>query len=153
MNSWTVRNNYLIPLISELIDKLVGKKHFTKMNLRWGYNNVRIKKSDEWKAAFTTPDRAFELTVMYFGLMNLPSTFQTMMNNIFQDLINRGLVIIYIDDILIATESLVGHREIVEEVLQRLLDNDLFIKPEKCIMYPTCDKLLNRIRVTPGNPR
>jgi len=64
-----------LPLISDLIDSIGKKKVFTKMNLRWGYNNVRIKEGDEWKAAFSMPEESFEPTVMFFGLTNLPATF------------------------------------------------------------------------------
>jgi len=106
----------------------VGKrKVFTKLDLRWGYNNVRIKEGDEWKVAFTN-----EPTVMYFGLTNSPATFQTMMNDLFQDLINQGDTATFIDDILVATDTEEGHDELVEEVLKRLEENDLFVKPEKC---------------------
>ena len=82
LNSGTVRNNYPLPLISELVDKVGKAKYFTKFDLRWGYNNVQMKEGDEWKAAFTTHRGAFEPLVMYFGLMNSPATFQTMMNSI-----------------------------------------------------------------------
>ena len=64
LNSWTIRNNYPLPLISELVDKVGKAKYFTKFNLRWGYNNVRIKKGDEWKAAFTTHRGAFRLNLL-----------------------------------------------------------------------------------------
>ena len=105
---------------------------FTKLDLRWGYNNVRIKEGDEWKAAFTTHIGAYEPTVMYFGLTNSPATFQTMMNDLFRDLINQGDMATFINDILVATEMEEGHDELVEEVLKRLEENNLFIKPEKC---------------------
>jgi len=75
LNEWMVKNNYPLPLISDVIKNIGTKKVFTKMNLRWGYNNVRIKKGDEWKAAFTTPEGSFEPTVMFFGLTNSPVTF------------------------------------------------------------------------------
>ena len=75
LNSWTIKNNYLLPLISDLIDSIEKKKMFTKMDLRWGYNNVRIKKGDEWKAAFSTPEGLFKPTVMFFGLTNSPAMF------------------------------------------------------------------------------
>jgi len=75
---------------------------------------------------------AYEPTVMYFGLMNSPATFQTMMNDLFRDLINQGDTAIFIDDILVATEIEEGHDKLVEEVLKRLEENDLFVKPEKC---------------------
>ena len=69
---------------------------------------------------------------MYFGLMNSPATFQTIINDLFQDLINQGDTVTFIDDILVATETEEGHDELVEEVLRRLEENDLFVKPEKC---------------------
>jgi len=105
---------------------------FTKLDLRWGYNNVRIKEGDEWKAAFTTYIGAYEPTVMYFGLTNSPATFQTMMNDLFRDLINQGDTAAFTDDILVATDTEEEHNELVEEVLKRLEENNLFVKPEKC---------------------
>lgn len=131
LNEWTIPNNYPLPLISQLVDKLQGTKWFTKMDLRWGYNNVRIKEGDEWKAAFVCHRGSFEPLVMYFGLMNSPATFQTMMNELFADM--EDVVIIYMDNLLIYTKgSKEEHEEVVKQVLQRLRDNDLFIKPEKC---------------------
>jgi len=82
--------------------------------------------------AFTTYIGAYKSTVMYFGLTNSPATFQTMMNDIFQDLINQGDTATFIDDILVAMDTEKGHDELVEEVLKRLEENDLFVKPEKC---------------------
>ena len=83
LNAITVKNAYPLPLIGELIDKLKGAKLFTKMDVRAGYNNVRIKEGDQWKAAFATPFGLFEPTVMFFGLCNSPAMFQSMMNHIF----------------------------------------------------------------------
>ena len=77
-----VKNNYLLPLISDVLENIRTKKMFTKMNLRWGYNNVRIKEGDEWKAAFMMPEGLFKPTVMFFGLTNSPATFQVMMNEL-----------------------------------------------------------------------
>lgn len=116
----------------ELIDKLKGAKYFTKLDVRWGYNNVRIKEGDEHKAAFVTNRGLFEPTVMFFGLTNSPATFQNMMNNIFADFIAEGKVTVYLDDILIFSANLEEHRRIVTEVLRRLKENNLFLKPEKC---------------------
>src|SRR6202453_5042449 len=131
LNSHTVKNNYPLPLISELVDKLRGSKFFSKMDLRWGYNNLRIKEGDEWKAAFTTNRGSFEPTVMFFGLTNSPASFQTMMNAILKDLIDEGHVVVYMDDILVFTKDLKEHQRIVNEVLKRLKENDLFLKPQK----------------------
>jgi len=105
---------------------------FTKLDLRWGYNNIRIKEGDEWKAAFTTYIRAYEPTVMYFGLTNSPATFQTMMNDLFRDLINQGDMATFINNILVAIDTEEEHNELVEEILKRLEENNLFVKPKKC---------------------
>ena len=127
-----IKNGYPLPLIADILDGVGKRKVFTKLDLRWGYNNVRIKEGDKWKAAFTTHIGAYEPTVMYFGLTNFSTTFQTMMNNLFRDLINQGDMAIFIDDILVATDTEEGHDELVEEVLKRLEENDLFVKPKKC---------------------
>jgi hypothetical protein len=133
LNELTVRNTYPLPLIKELVNQLVGKEWFTKFDVRWGYNNVRIKDGDQWKAAFKTNRGLFEPTVMFFGLTNSPATFQTMMDELFREETAKGDVIIYMDDILIATSgSLDRHRSEVVHVLQKLKDNDLYLKPEKC---------------------
>ncbi len=128
----TIKNCYPLPLILELIDKLRGAKYFMKLDVRLGYNNVRIKEGDEAKAAFRTNRGLYEPTVMFFGLTNSPATFQWMMNDIFRDLIAEGKVTIYLDDILIFSKDLKEHRQIVKRVLQRLRENKLFLKAEKC---------------------
>ena len=132
LNTITVKNKYPLPLISELIEKLRGARYFTKLDVRWGFNNVRMKKGDEWKAAFRTNRGLFEPLVMFFGLTNSPATFQTMMNDIFHDLITEGFVVVYLDDILIFTETIEQHRTITRRVLQLLKENQLFLKPDKC---------------------
>jgi len=132
INQWTIKNEYPLPLIADILDRVGKRKVFTKLDLRWGYNNVRIKERDKWKAAFTTHIGAYEPTVMYFGLINSPATFQTMINNLFRDLINQGDMVTFIDDILVAIDMEEEHDELVEEVLKRLEENDLFVKPEKC---------------------
>jgi len=131
LNNQTVKNNYPLPLIAELIDNMGSKKVFTKMDLRWGFNNMRIKEGDEWKGAFTMHIGSFEPTVMFFGMTNLPATFQVMMNEILRDLINEGKVAAFIDDVLVGMEIEEGHDKVVEEILRRLEENDLYVKPEK----------------------
>ena len=81
---------------------------------------------------FTTLERSFEPMVMFFGLINSSMTFQTMMNKILQDLINAGKVAIFIDDVIIGTEGEEIHDKLVEEVVRRLAENDLYVKLEKC---------------------
>jgi len=105
---------------------------FTKLDLRWRYNNIRIKEGDKWKAVFTTYIGAYEPIVMYFGLTNFSATFQAMMNDLFCDLINQGDIATFINDILVAIDTEEGYDELVKKVLKRLEENDLFVKPEKC---------------------
>jgi len=119
-------------LISNVLENIGTKKIFTKIDLRWRYNNVRIKEGDEWKAVFTTPEGLFEPTIMFFGLMNSPATFQAMINELLRDLINIGKVAVFIDDIIVGTETEEGHDELVVEVIRKLEENDLYVKPEKC---------------------
>jgi len=102
-----------------------------------GYNNVRIKEGDEWKAAFKMNKGLFEPTVMFFGLCNLPSIFQNMMNDIFKDEINEEWLLIYIDDILIFTNNHSKMEEYTKRVLQKLHDNDLFLNLNKCVFDVT----------------
>jgi len=132
LNEWTVKNNYPLPLILDVLKNIGTKKVFTKMDLRWGYNNVRIKEGDDWKAVFTTPEGLFEPTVMFFGLTNSPAMFQAMMNELLRDLMNTGKVAVFIDDVIVGIEIEEGHDELVAEVIKRLEENDLYVKPEKC---------------------
>jgi hypothetical protein len=132
LNAITRKNRYPLPLIDDLIHRLKGARYFTKLDVRWGYNNVRIREGDEWKAAFHTNRGLFEPLVMYFGLTNSPATFQTMMNEIFQDLITEGVVSVYLDDILIFTDSLEEHRRITHLVLDRMREHKLYLWLEKC---------------------
>ena len=132
LNEWMIKNNYLLPLILDVLENIGTKKLFMKMDLRWGYNNMRIKEGDEWKAAFMTLEGSFEPTVMFFGLTNSPATFQAMMNKLLRDLINTGKVAVFIDDVIVGTETEEGHDELVAEVIKRLEENDLYVKLEKC---------------------
>ena len=133
LNDQTVKNNYLLLLITDLIDNMGSKQVFTKMDLWWRFNNVRIKEGNEQKEAFITHIGFFELIVMFFGITNSPATFQTMMNEILRDMINKGKVVTFVDDILVGMETKEEHDKIVEKVLKRLKENDLYIKLEKCI--------------------
>jgi len=106
LNEITKKNVAPIPLIPELVDKLLGARFFTKLDIRWGYNNVRIHPNDIEKTAFKTLLGLFESLVMTFGLCNAPATFQTFMDMQFADIIATGHVVIYLDDILIFAETL-----------------------------------------------
>ena len=101
LNKWTIPNKYPLLLIPKLIYKISGKRWSTKFDIRWGYNNVCIKEGDEWKAAFKTSNGLFEPTVMFFGLTNSPTTFQTMIDDKLKEEINSGDILVYMDDIVV----------------------------------------------------
>jgi len=133
LNSWTIKNNYPLPLISDLIDNIGKKKVFMKMDLRWGYNNVRIKEKDNSKIAFSMSENVFEPTGIFFALTKSLVTFQTMMNNLLRNIIETKDVVVFIDDVMVGIETEKRHDNIVEEVLRKMAENNLFVKPEKCI--------------------
>ena len=142
LNKWMLRNRNISPLIPQVIDRLAGCTLFTKFDVRWGYNNVRIKEGDEWKAAFLTPKGLFKPLVMFFGLTNSPATFQMMVNTMFRPQVASGSFSIYMDDGVVHTGQLpfetkeehrVRHQRLVHEVFDILEANDLYLKPEKCL--------------------
>ena len=132
LNNWTIKNSYPLPLISNILDKLKGAKYFTKLDVQWGYNNICIHKGDEWEAAFKTNKRLFKPTVMFFGMCNSPAMFQAMMDDIFVGMINRKLVIIYMDNILIFAKTKEELERITKMVLAKLQEHDLFLTAKKC---------------------
>ena len=105
LNQITIKDKTPLPLIGEIIDKLKEARYFNKLDLIWGYNNIQIKEGDEWKATFLTNKRLFELQVMYFGLCNLPGTFQRMMNSMFWELLHEGILANYMDDFIILART------------------------------------------------
>ena len=131
-NEWMVKKNYPLPFISDVIKNISTKKIFMKIDLRQGYNNVRIKEGDKQKAVFTTLKKSFEPTVIFFRLTNSPATFQTMMNELLRDLINTGKVVAFIDNMIIGMKDEEGYDELVAEIVKRLEENDLYVKLEKC---------------------
>jgi hypothetical protein len=119
LNNWMIKHSYPLPLISEIMDKLKGMKYFTKLDVCWGYNNVRIRKGDKWKAAFRTNKGLFKPTVMFFGICNSLATFQAMMD-IFMTMIDNQLVIVYMDNILIFADTKEELERITKLVLEKL---------------------------------
>lgn len=132
LNEMTKKNRYPLPLIADLLNKMKKAKYFSKLDIHWGYNNIRMADGDEEKAAFITNCGLYEPLVMFFGLTNSPTTFQMMMNDIFHNLILEGKVIVYLDDILIFSEDLDDHKKTVKMVLTLLRQHKLTCKPEKC---------------------
>jgi Reverse transcriptase (RNA-dependent DNA polymerase) len=134
-----------VQLGETLTDKLKGAKYFTKLDVCWGYNNVQIRKGDEWKAAFKTNKGLFEPTVMFFGMCNFPATFQAMMDDILMTMIDNRLVIVYMDDILIFADTKEELERITKQVLVKLREHNLFLKAKKCKFCQTRIKYLGII--------
>ena len=131
-NEWTIKNAYLLPLISEIMDKLKGTKCFMKLDIQWGYNNIRIKEEDKWKAASKMDWGLFEPTVMFFGMCNSLATFQSMMDSIFIEEIEDGVTIVYMDNILVYAMTPELLEKYTKWILQKLWDHNLFLKAKKC---------------------
>jgi len=133
LNQLTTPSKYLLPLISELLDKTKGGKWFTRLNLKNRYNLIRIAHGHEGKTAFHTKKGLFEYTVMPFGLINAPTTFQEMMDTVFKDMEE---CIWYLDNILIYRgETDAEHQRLVEQVLQRCIQHVLAINLSKSKFY------------------
>src|SRR6266478_2935955 len=132
LNEIMLKNSYPLALVSDVLTRLHDAEWFTTLDLHWGFNNVRLKEGDEWKAAFSMNHGLFEPLVMFFRLCNSPATFQTMMNDILRPFIDRNEAICYMVDILIYSTSLADHQRITREILQTLRSYKLFLQPEKC---------------------
>ena len=145
INKWTVPDHYPLPLIDQLIMSLTSSMVFTKLDVRWGFNNIRIEPEDQFCAAFITPYGTYIPLVMFFGLCNSPATFQRVMNNLFDSLLCTGCVIIYVDDIPIPTPTLESHIPLVKQVLAMLQSNQLSLKPSKCDFHKDTVKYLGRL--------
>ena len=144
LNDITVKNKYPLPLMSSAFYSLQGATVFTKLDLRNAYHLVRIKEGDEWLTGFNTPMGHFEYQVMPFGLSNAPAVFQSLVNDVLRDMIGL-FVFVYLDDILIFSKELSSHIQHVKQVLQRLLENRLFVKAEKCDFHAHTTSFLGYI--------
>ena len=136
LNAITVKNKYPLPLMSSTFEPLSQATIFTKLDLRSAYHLVRIREGDEWKTAFKTARGHYEYLVMPFGLTNAPAVFQALINDVLRDMLDV-FVVVYLDDILIFSQSLEDHVQHVRRVLERLLHNRLFVKAEKCRFHST----------------
>jgi hypothetical protein len=131
LNKATTKNRYPLPRIDDLFDRLSGAKVFSRIDLHLRYYQIRISEGDEEKTACRTRYGSYEFLVMPFGLTNAPTTFCTLMNDIFWEWLD-DFVIIHIDDILIYSRSLEEHAEHLWKVFRRLRENKLYAKLEKC---------------------
>ena len=132
LNQVTIKDKMPLPLIGEVIDKLKEAKYFNKLDLIWGYNNVQIKEGDKWKATFLTNKGLFEPQVIYFGLCNLPKTFQRMMNSIFWELLHEGVLVNYMDDFMIPAKTMEELEERTIQFLKIAEKYNLCFKRSKC---------------------
>jgi predicted aspartyl protease len=149
LNEITVKNRYPLPLIQETLTRLSKAKWFTKLDLRGAYNLVRIAEGEEWKTAFRTRYGHFEYNVMPFGLTNAPASFQHFINDTLRDFLDVFCTA-YLDDILIYSDSLAEHQIHVRQVLERLQQAGLYLKPEKCEFHVQEVKYLGLIITTEG---
>ena len=131
LNAITIKNRYPLPRIDETLDKLGGAKLFSSLDLNSGYYQIRISEEDAHKTAFTTPFGLFEYKVLGQGLANAPATFQAVMNRILAPLLNKCAVV-YLDDILVYSDTPEQHLADLRAVLDILRDNNLYAKPPKC---------------------
>jgi hypothetical protein len=131
LNKARVKNRYPLPRIDDLFDRLLEAKVFNRIDLRSGYYQIRSTKGDEEKTACRTRYGSYEFMVMPFGLTNAPTTFCTLMNDIFREWLD-DFIVVYIDDILIYSGSLEEHEEHLCKVFQRLEENKLYAKLEEC---------------------
>ncbi|WVZ52135.1 hypothetical protein U9M48_003223 [Paspalum notatum var. saurae] len=131
LNKVTIKNKYPLPRIDDLFDQLQGACVFSKIDLRSGYHQLKIRPSDIPKTAFTTKYGLYEYTVMSFGLTNAPAYFMQLMNSVFMDYLDK-FVVVFIDDILIYSKTEAEHEEHLRLVLQRLREHKLYAKFSKC---------------------
>jgi hypothetical protein len=131
LNDVTVKNKYLLPRIEDLFDQMRGARVLSKIDLRSGYHQMKIRPSDIPKTAFSTRYGLYEFTIMSFGLTNAPTYFMNLMNKVFMEYLDR-FIMVFIDDILIYSKSDSEHEEHLRLVLQKLRDNQLYAKYSKC---------------------
>jgi len=131
LNEVTIKNKYPLPMINDLFDQLEGASVFSKIDLRSGYHQLKIRKGDIPKTAFTTRYGLYEYTVMSFGLTNAPAYFMSMMNKVFMEFLDK-FVVVFIDDILVYSKNEEEHEEHLRLVLEKLREHQLYAKFSKC---------------------
>ena len=131
LNKVTIRNKYPLPRIVDLFDQLQGASIFSKIDLRSGYHQLRVREEYIPKTAFQTRYGQYEFLVMPFGLTNAPAYFMDLMNRVFKAYLDQ-FVIVFIDDILVYSKTIEEHQEHLRIVLSILQDHQLYAKKSKC---------------------
>lgn len=131
LNSLTIKNKFPMPLIDEILDELGGARYFSRLDFKSGFHQIRMHPSDEYKTAFKTHHGHYQFKVMPFGLTNAPASFQCVMNSILEPFL-RKFVIVFMNDILIYSNSLDNHILHLRQVLQVLRAHQFYIKKSKC---------------------
>ena len=134
LNDVTIKNKYPLPKIEDLFDQMNGARVFSKIDLRTGYHQLKVRATDIPKTAFTTRYGLYEYTVMSFGLTNAPAYFMNLMNKVFMEFLDK-FVVVFIDDILIYSKTEEEHEEHLRLVLEKLREHQLYAKFSKCAFW------------------
>jgi hypothetical protein len=149
LNVITIKNKYPLPRIDDLLDQLQKAKYFSKIDLRSGYHQMKIRPKDIAKTTFVTRYVQYEFMVVFFGLTNAPTYFMNMMNKVYMEELDK-LVVVFIDDILIYSEIVEEHEKHLRIVLEKLRQNQLYAKFEKCEFWLEKVAFLGHLWTTDG---
>ncbi len=145
LNNQTIKDKFPLPRIDDLLDRLTKARIFSKLDLAQGYHQMRMEPGHEHKTAFRTPFGLYEWTVMPFGLTNAPAQFQRLMNSVLQDCVTDNYVVVYLDDIMIYSETEQEHIEHLRTVFTKLREQKLYLRLKKCSFFQSTVKYLGFI--------
>ena len=149
LNAITIKNCYLLPLITKIMDQVTGAQYLSKIDLKEAYHRICIKVEDEQKTVFRTCYRHYEFLVIPFGLTNAPATFQAYINKALRGLVD-DFCIVYLDDILIFSKTKEEHDQHLQQIYKRLRNTELYTNPSKCQFYQKEIEFLGFIIGTQG---